>query len=109
MGTWRKPYASHKEAGRQAKREGKQKFEYPPGMTRTQCAFWVLGWEEECDKERAVMKDGYKDFRSKDQASLFMEEKNKEAPPGFSLTMREHKGKWRVEWWLEESAYAGKN
>lgn len=47
MATWRKPYQPMKENGRKARREGKEKFDYPPGMTRTEHAFWVLGWEEE--------------------------------------------------------------
>jgi hypothetical protein len=49
MGTYRKPYLKFEEAGRKSRINGNDCFYLPVGITRTQRAFWKLGWEQQDD------------------------------------------------------------
>lgn len=40
-----------KELGKIAYNDGKKAFDRPQGMTNTQHAFWMLGWEEQRDNQ----------------------------------------------------------
>lgn len=51
MGTLRKPLLKFKEQGIQARKEGKQRYDCPQGLTHTQHAYWQLGWEQQRDQE----------------------------------------------------------